>query len=230
MNRTKIEYLDYTTNPIVGCSGIGCSVRKNCWAMKQAKRKKHVCELCYSFVPHVHWERFDDFLTIKKPARIGVSFMGEFFDRQIANWVRKDYYMHLLKAPQHFFIIFTKQPQNIDEEPLPDNVGIGVSVNCKKDLWRINVLRDANVKCRIVSFEPLYEDLSDCNLKDIDWVIIGGQTRPKLLPKYDWISSLRTNAYMSGCAVFLKNNLIPILGTDKPQQEFPKLWYDAFPE
>ena len=28
MNRTKIEYLDFTWNPIAGCIDIGCAVRK----------------------------------------------------------------------------------------------------------------------------------------------------------------------------------------------------------
>ena len=48
MNKTRIEYLDYTTNPTVGCSGVGCAVARHCWACKQAKRMKHKCSACYS--------------------------------------------------------------------------------------------------------------------------------------------------------------------------------------
>ncbi|MCJ7482261.1 MAG: phage Gp37/Gp68 family protein [Thermodesulfovibrionales bacterium] len=221
MNRTKIEYLDYTTNPTVGCSGLGCAVAKECWAAKQAKRQKHKCAICYSFVPHVHWERFDDFLSVKKPSRIGVSFMGEFFDKEISNWVRKDYYLHMMKAPQHMFIIFTKQPQNIDDEELPPNLSIGVSVNRKKDLWRIDVLRQVKCQYRIVSFEPLYEDLSDVNLEGIDWVIIGGQTRPKLLPSYPWVLGLIQRAKALNLPVFIKNNLKEVMARWPPLREYP---------
>ena len=211
MNRTGIEYLHYTTNPIVGCSGKGCSVRRNCWASKQAKRKKHACSACYSFVPHVHFERFDDFLSVKKPSRIGVSFMGEFYDDGIANWVRKDYYMHMLKAPQHNFIIFTKQPQNIDlDDALPETLSIGVSVNRKEDLWRLGALRQVECRCRIASFEPLYEHI-DADLTEIDWIIIGAQTRPNLQPKQEWIVSLMQLARIFGAKIFLKDNLTHLL-------------------
>jgi len=216
MNRTLIEYLDYTTNPIVGCSGVGCAVAKHCWARKTAKR--HVnCECCVSFVPHVHWERFDDFLTVKKASRIGVSFMGEIYDKEISNWVRKDYYMHMLKAPQHNFIIFTKQPQNIDDEPLPPNLSIGVSVNRKEDLWRIDRLREIECRCRIVSFEPLYEHL-DADLTDIGWIIIGAQKRPDLQPKQEWVLALMQSARVFGAKIFLKNNLQPCPVIDRMQQ------------
>jgi protein gp37 len=219
INKTKIEYLDYTTNPIVGCSGIGCAVAKVCWAYRTAKR--HVnCECCVSFVPHVHWERFNDFMSVKKPSRIGVAFMGEFYDKEISNWVRKDYYMHMLGAPQHRFIIFTKQPQNIDDEPLPNNLSIGVSVNRKDDLWRIDRLREIECQCRIASFEPLYEHL-DVDLTNIDWVIIGAQKRPDLQPKQEWVHSLMQYAKIFGAKIFLKNNLQPCPVMNRIQ-EYPE--------
>jgi protein gp37 len=171
-----------------------------------------------SFVPHVHWERFNDFMSVKKPSRIGVAFMGEFYDKEISNWVRKDYYMHMLGAPQHHFIIFTKQPQNIDDEPLPDNLSIGVSVNRKEDLWRIDALRNIECQCRIVSFEPLYEDLCEADLSRIHWVIIGAQTHPKVAPEYLWVNNITSKAGLLGIPFFLKNNL----GYPHPVQNFPQ--------
>lgn len=218
MYKSHIEYLEYQTNPIVGCSGKGCAVVKHCWAAKQAKRNKHECDACYSFVPHVHWERFDDFLSVKKPCRIGVAFMGEFFDDEIDNWVRKDYYMHMLKAPQHTFVILTKQPQNIDDEPLPDNLWVGVSVNRKEDFWRLNLLRDAHVELRIANFEPLYEDLGEVNLEKFGWIILGAQTRPDIQPKPEWVYSLSHQASKLGIPVFWKRNL----KYDNPRQEYPR--------
>lgn len=162
MNRTKIEYLNWTWNPTGGCSGIGCAVRDKCWARRQAKRLERYCKICPTFMPHVHFDRFDEPLHTKKPARIGVAFMGEFYDYAIAENVRASLYMQMERANWHTFIVLTKQPQNIDlDESLPKNLWIGVSVNRKDDLWRIDALSQIQTSCRIVSAEPLYENLGD---------------------------------------------------------------------
>ncbi len=70
MNKTGIEYLDYTWNPLVGCSGEGCAVREHCWAMRQAKRRKHECQDCYDFKPHNHVERVEQ--PLRKSLTTGV--------------------------------------------------------------------------------------------------------------------------------------------------------------
>jgi len=224
MNKTKIEYLDLTWNPTAGCSGNGCAVGKNCWAYGIAKRNILKCELCRSFVPHVHYERFDEPLQRKKPVRIGVSFMGEFYDNEIAENIRAELYMTMEKAYWHTFIIFTKQPQNIDtDEPLPKNVHIGVTVNLKKDLWRIDQLRQVQTAVRIISAEPLYEELDGINLDGIGWVIIGAQTRPLLLPNYEWVLGLIQNAGRHKIPTFVKNNLEPIMARTPLLQQFPQV-------
>lgn len=212
MNRTGIEYLDYSWNPTAGCSGKGCAVRRDCWAAKMAKRLGRYCSTCPSFVPHVHFERFDEPLLLKKPSRIGVSFMGDFYDDGISGWVRSRVYMTMENAPQHTFIVLTKQPENIDEY-LPQNLWVGVSVNRVEDLWRIGALKATDAVVKIVSFEPLLEDIaSKCNydtLNGIDWIIIGAQTRPEVQPQQKWVDRLVGVADSTGnyVAVFFKNNL-----------------------
>jgi protein gp37 len=219
MNRTKIEYLDLTWNPTAGCSGFGCAIGKNCWAYRIAKRNILKCELCRSFVPHVHFERFDEPLARKKPARIGVSFMGEFFDEGISEWVRARIKMTIEKACWHNFLVLTKQPQNIDlDEPIPENLWVGVSVNRKEDLWRIATLKLTKAKVKVVSFEPLYEDLGRINLEGIDWVIIGAQTHPTFQPKQEWVWNIIFPASTLNIPIFLKNNL----NHANPIQKFPK--------
>jgi len=219
MNRTDIEYLDLTWNPEVGCNGIGCEVRDRCWARAQAKRQKHKCRLCYVFTPHFHTERLLEPTKRKKPSRIGVCFMGDLFDSQNGWGMVAPVLTITWECPQHRFYILTKQPQNAKNYPeYPDNVWIGVTVNCKNDLWRIGELRNINAKIKFVSFEPLYEDLGDFDLKGINWVIIGAQTRPKILPKIKWVSKLIGTASFLDIPVFLKNNLhAPI-----KIQEFPE--------
>ena len=224
MNRTKIEYLDYTWNPTVGCSGINCAVRENCWARRMAKRQKPHCQLCYDFKPHAHVERFTEpYHLIKGGSRIGVSFMGDFFDSSIRE-VWHEQILNTIRANcRHTFLILTKQPQLIVyRDDWPDNLWIGVSVNCKRDLERIERLRErVNGIVRFVSFEPLYEDPGSVNLEGIDWVIIGAQTRPQVLPKLQWIAKLNAQAVVRDIPVFFKNNLVNIPKEDR-LQEFPK--------
>lgn len=230
MNRTKIEYLDFTWNPCVGCSGIGCAVGRNCWAFHHAKRQKHRCDLCYDFVPHVHYERFEQPFKRKKPARIGVCFMGEFYDQEISGWIRVDLKLQMEKASWHKFLVLTKQPQNIDiHEPNPENLAIGVSVNRKADLWRVVQLRAVDVKLRVLSIEPLYEDLGPFNMKGIGWIIIGAQTNPTLQPEIPWVLDIAHQAELLGIPVFYKDNLemyrlYPGKGRQKPISRYPEGW------
>ncbi len=50
-------------------------------------------------------------------------------------------------------------------------------------------------------------------LKDagISWIIIGSQTRPTVMPKLEWVTGIVEAADKAGCAVFLKDNLKPLL-------------------
>jgi len=219
MNRTSIEYLTHTWNPTVGCNGVDCSVRKHCWAMAMAKRQRR-CVECYHFVPHLHKERLLQPLQRKKPARIGVSFMGDFYDTALSFEDRERVLWVISACPQHAFLILTKQPQNIPFDlKLPKNLWLGVSVNKKQDIWRIETLLQRCGNCKsFVSFEPLYEDMDDIDLRDLDWIIIGAQTRPELQPDPYWVWSLVTEAQNHNIPIFLKNNL----DYGYVLQEFPK--------
>jgi protein gp37 len=223
MNRTKIEYLDYTWNPVVGCNGVGCAVRKHCWARSQAKRQKPLvdrngnsrgCLNCYDFRPHYHFERFNEPLKVKKPARIGVSFMGDLFDSAFSITFHQQLFEIMARASWHTFVVLTKQSQNMRTfvenwawSDVPINVWLGVSVNRKEDLHRIDDLKVTSAVVKFVSFEPLYEDLGDVDLSGIDWVIIGAQRRPNMQPTFNAVKSVISQAQTDGAKVFLKNNL-----------------------
>jgi len=229
MNRTKIEYLDYTWNPTVGCNGVDCAVREHCWAWAMAKRQKQHCQLCYDFKPHVHVERFTEPYHLIKGSRIGVSFMGDFYDKGIYETFREQIYNTIRACRRHTFILLTKQPKNIIYYGVwPGNLWFGVTVNRKADLWRIDALRErVGGVIRFVSFEPLYEDMGDIDLKGIEWVIIGAQTRPTFQPELDWVNNIIKQARSVGAAVFLKNNLGYVQLLEEVElrhrlQEFPK--------
>jgi protein gp37 len=203
LNRTKIEYLDWTWNPAVGCDGFDCAVKDYCWARAQAKRRKHVCDLCYKFIPHMHKERLEEPFEVKKPSMIGVCFMGDVFSEGINQIPIFD----VIRRSWHTFLVLTKQAQNLPYWRLPENLWLGVSVNRRADLWRIEKLKETHAAVKFVSFEPLYEDLDKIDLKSIDWIVIGAQTRPDYQPDGAWIDRLIIEAAVHKTAVFMKNNL-----------------------
>lgn len=113
MNRTDIEYLDFTWNPIHGCSKIstGC---KECWAERTSKRLAGMGTPGYDpenpFKPTCHPEKLNEPLKRKKPACIGVGFMGDLFHMAFAPERIKAIMDVVFKADWHTFFILTKRP------------------------------------------------------------------------------------------------------------------------
>jgi len=210
MNRTKIEYLCYTNNPITGCTGVGCAVKKKCWARSMAKRLagRYGYPSDNPFKPTFHRDKLEEPLTVKKPSRIGLCFMGDFFDKQVPSSWREEVFENVELAYWHTFLVLTKQPQNIVGLPDPPlkNFQLGVSVNKQCDVWRIEKLKRTNVVVKAVSFEPLLGHIKT-DLEGIDWVIIGAQTRPNKQPELWWVDELFMEAWHKNIPIFMKPNL-----------------------
>ena len=233
MQKTRIEWVrgpngerGYTWNPCVGCRGEGCAVYDVCYARRTAKRFKKRCQSCYEFKPHLHPERLSQPYKVKKPSGIFVCSMADLFGSGVdAVYNRVQVLKAMAAAYWHRYYILTKQPQNAKNyTEYPDNVWIGVTVNRRSDLWRLDELRRINARVKFVSFEPLCEDLGEIDLTDVRWVIVGAQTRPNKQPDVEWLNSVLRVAHSREIPVFLKNNLglAPLFGSG-PQQEFPKV-------
>jgi protein gp37 len=207
MNATKIEYLNFTWSPLVGCSGDNCAVYKHCFAKKFKKRNLLKCPKCYEFIPHRHFERLEQPFNTKMPRLIGVCFAADFWDKGFDMADRMPVLTSASVASQHWFINLTKQPQNIPDMPFPTKWVQGVTVNRKSELWRIDELQRSYALTKMISFEPVYEDLGIIDLTGIDWVIIGNQTHPTFEASWFWIDSLVKQAKAKGIPVFIKNNI-----------------------
>lgn len=208
MNATGIEYLNFTWSPLVGCTGEGCAVFKNCWARYMKRRRLTKCQLCYEFKPHTHFERLEQPLHVKKPSRIGVCYSADFWDNGFHWRERHNVFDVATKANWHWFINLTKQTQNIpSKEVFPENWVQGTSICTKADLYRVKDLWGCRAKYLALSIEPLYEPLPNLVLEDIDWVIIGGQTHPLKLPRKNWVDDIIDKASELNIPVFIKNNL-----------------------
>lgn len=215
MNKTKIEWCDYTWNPITGCLE-GCSY---CYARGIYRRFKK------SFKPVFHPGRLSQPSRIRKPSRIFVCSVSDFWGRGTDQAWRDKVYRVIKACPQHTFLFLTKQPQRIrDFARMPENCWIGVTYTCREDCWRIAQLiyRTHNSKKIFVSYEPML----GCNSSYLmlgSWLIIGALTGPlakKHTPDISALKEIIKDCKRLKLPVFMKDNLKPYWSGELIQ-EFP---------
>jgi len=215
MNKTRIEWTDYTWNPIKGMCPVGCWY---CYARRMYKR------LGWERSPRIDTDELVRPMVLFKPSKIFVCSTHELFyhdSNHDYKQMRDLIFQVIEKCPQHTFQILTKMPENIDR-PMPDNVWLGVSVDDYKSLNRIYYLLRSSAKIKLISYEPML-DYTAIPGSGIDWVIIGRLTGhgTKHDPPKDWIRSFVEIAHEREYKVFLKNNLKEIWG-EPLIQEFPE--------
>jgi protein gp37 len=213
LNKTKIEWTDFTWNPITGCWGPGGSREKPnwcpyCYAKKIATRFEGTIAFPRGFEPTFHPDRLVEPYKLKKPSRIFTCSMSDLFGSWLPDHWIGEVLFTVANNPKHAFMVFTKCPKNLFkwDKFFPANLWVGVSVNEQKDIERIFYLRMIDPKIRFISFEPLLGPI-DINLDRIDWIIIGAQTNPVKIPKKDWVLPLIEQARKNNIPIFLKNNL-----------------------
>jgi protein gp37 len=200
MQKSKIEWTDYTINPVKGLCPVGCSY---CYARKMYKRFHWSTQI--TFNPVV----FNEIRKVKKPSKYFVGSTMELF----GDWIKPNWMQIILGTCDAFqndtFIFLTKQPQNLTKYKFPDNCWIGVSTNgndCRSGLE--DIFREVHAKVKFVSIEPLL-DYTPMDFRWIDWVIVGQQTpiSKKTEPRIQWIEDIVKRAKIEKKPVFLKNNL-----------------------
>jgi protein gp37 len=113
------------------------------------------------------------------------------------------------QSPQHRYQILTKRAERMaeyfDTRMVPQNVWLGVTVECQATKSRIDSLRDLNASIKFLSCEPLIEDLGEIDLRGIDWIIVGGESGPKARPMLlEWIINIKHQVEQHGAAFFFK--------------------------
>jgi len=114
------------------------------------------------------------------------------------------------------FYLLTKQPQNLIKwSPFPKNCFVGVTAT-NPEQYRKAIVGLAGIKSAVkyISFEPLLEYIpvmSFGGLEIINWIISGAQTKPYKPPEISWLQEIVEAADGASVAVFLKDNLRPLL-------------------
>lgn len=136
MNRTDIDWADFTWNPVTGCYH-GC---KYCYARRiahrfrnqddESKKMKKWLKKNYEnggdivhlenkskdpypveFVPTFHKRRLDQPANRKKPSKIFVGSMGDLFGDWVPNEWIEQVFEACREAPQHTYYFLTKNPK-----------------------------------------------------------------------------------------------------------------------
>lgn len=151
MPKTKIEWCDYSLNPVKGLCPVACSY---CYARAMYKRFKWNPEIRLSL------SVFDP-LPFKGGKRIFVGSTIELFHDSIPDDWRWAIFEYCKVRKQHTFIFLTKQPQNLIKwNPYPCNCYVGVSVTNQRQYDEgIKYLEQVDATIKFLSFEPLLEHI-----------------------------------------------------------------------
>jgi protein gp37 len=219
MNRTKIEWTEWSWNPVTGCLH-GCWY---CYARKLSQRFKKIFP--NGFEPTFYPERLKEPYELRNPSKIFVCSIADLF----APWTPREWMWNVLTSIEwcpvkHTFQLLTKNPELIPQAYVfPDNVWVGTTVTGENnDVKNIEEIKKVQAKVRFVSFEPLLGKIEP-DLKGIQWVIIGKLTGSKRVKLQDeWVDTIFKEARRLNIPVFTKNNLIPDYHGLYWMQEFPK--------
>lgn len=120
-------------------------------------------------------------------------------------------------------------PEAYPPWPLP-NLVVGVSVEDRRyGLPRIDELRLVPAACRMLSIEPLLEDLGQLDLTGIGWVIVGGESGAGARPmREEWVLSIRDQCERADVPFFFKQ--WGGLNKKRAGRLLQGRTYDAFPE
>lgn len=218
-DKSAIEWTEATWNPTTGCDQIstGCD---NCYALALAKRLKAMGSSKYQtdgdprtsgpgFGVAVHPDSLDVPRRWRDPRVVFVNSMSDLFHARVPLDYIEQVFQVMLETPRHTYQVLTKRAARLAKLAprleWPDNLWMGVSVENRDHVDRIDHLRAVPAAVKFVSAEPLLGPLGAIDLTAIDWLIAGGESGRLARPMDPtWVRSLRDQCLSSGTAFFFK--------------------------
>ena len=211
MAQSHIEWTEMTWNPVTGCDKVfdGC---RFCYAEAFAKRLQSMGVEKYQngFKLTLHPETLGEPFKWKKPRVVFVNSMSDLFHKDIPLDYIRQVFSVMHQNPHHVFQVLTKRADVLkyyDSEGLhwSHNIWMGVSVENRSSIHRIEKLRETGARVKFLSCEPLLGPLPDLNLDGIDWVIVGGESgRNARLIKPEWVQDIREQCLAATVPFFFK--------------------------
>lgn len=183
----------------------------------------------FGFEPTLHIYRYGTLDKLKQGQNIFVGAMADIFGEWIPDSWIDDILGICEKHPQHNYLFLTKNPERYTQYGVPygkENMWYGTTITCDTDADRFNYLP---AFCNtFVSIEPLMSDIAtehNVMFRQVNWIIIGAETghrKEKVIPEFEWIKRIVTEADYNGIPVFMKDSLIPIVGEKNMRRDYPK--------
>jgi len=207
---SSIEWTESTWNPITGCNKIspGC---KHCYAERMAFRLQRMGQPNYAngFKLTLQEQALELPLHWKKPQTIFVNSMSDLFHKDVPEEFIKRLFDVMKRAHWHRFQILTKRSERLlelnDKLDWQPNIWMGVSVENQDYTDRIDDLRKTDAFVKFLSLEPLLGPLRKLKLKNIGWVIVGGESGPGArLIEGPWVLDIRDQCVAAMVPFFFK--------------------------
>jgi protein gp37 len=161
------------------------------------------------FALAVHEELLELPLAWKKPQMIFVNSMSDLFHEDLpADFILRAF-DSMQRAWWHTFQVLTKRSERLrvldGQIDWPANVWMGVSIENADYLYRLTDLRSTGAALKFLSLEPLLGPLPDLELRDMDWVIVGGESGPRARPMArEWVIPIRDQCLAAKVPFFFK--------------------------
>jgi protein gp37 len=237
LQKTKIEWTDYTWNPVSGClhpcrntycyntqkktapllrfgakylDPSGKIVYQKNWQSRETG-ENHLARAGevypYGYDPTFYPHRLQQPLITRTPGKVFVVDVGDLFGKWVPVKWIEDVLGIVNECPWHTFQFLTKNPKRCLEFEFPGNAWVGTTVNSDKDAARANIIKKVKAPVRFLSVEPLLGAVT-FNLKGIQWVILGAQTGPTpLIPQRKWIDDIIIQTTQLNIPLFMKGNI-----------------------
>lgn len=206
MGKTNIEWCTHSLNCIKWwCTkhSEGC---KNCYMLALAKRyPQHAADR-----PVWRDKAYDEVRRLPPGAEVFVGDMYDLFHEAMPDDFVRRHFQLIRQRPDCTFLLLTKRIERaaslVDAADVAaGNVWLGTSIENRRRLGRLDVLKAIDVPHKFISFEPLLEDLGNADLGGVDGVIVGGESGPDRR-RFDpqWARNIRYLCQRDGVHFFFK--------------------------
>jgi protein gp37 len=210
MARTSIDWTEMSWNPCTGCTKIspGCI---NCYAEVMATRLKAMGMKKYrnGFKLTLHSDALQIPYTWKTPRKVFVNSMSDLFHADVPIPFACEVFRVMNENPRHVFQVLTKRADMLwsrrSEFNWTNNIWMGVTIENRETLQRLEYLKKTSARIKFVSFEPLLGPIGRLDLSGIDWVIVGGESgrRSRSIQK-EWIIDILKQCQKESVPFFFK--------------------------
>jgi protein gp37 len=150
---------------------------------------------------------------LAKAKKIFVNSMSDLFHEMVPDRYILAVVEVMMTANWHTYQVLTKRSARLRSllnsvlkfASTAPHIWWGVSVeNRKHGLPRIQELQCSPAAVRFLSVEPLLEDLGTLDLREIHWVIVGGESGRGARLRKEWVLPVRNQCRASGIPFFFK--------------------------